>query len=346
MVAEVIILLFSLSALAYLLVFSYKQFALSKGIVDTPNLRSHHTRPIPLGGGAVFACVWLLACFGAIVLTDWSYSYFFLFLPGSVMILSISFIDDLYKISAWTRLAVHLLVATTLVYAIGGFPQLSLGTHYLYLGGVGSLLAIVAIAWSINLYNFMDGVDGIASMQAIFIFSMGSLFFWLSGANYLMLINLFLVATMIGFIILNWPPAKIYMGDVGSTFLGFLVAAFALIGEKQYGLPALIWLIIYGVFAFDATITLLRRMMAGEKWYKPHYSYFYHHRLLLLGWSHTKILLAVSAINCILGSLAFYAFMNPQNLIVCVTIALALLSFFYLKLERKQPMFAKPKSGR
>jgi len=338
---KVILLLLALSIIAYLLVFTYKQFALSKGIVDTPNHRSYHTTPIPLGGGVVFACVWLLACVGTTLLPDWTFNNLLLILPGSIMILAISFVDDLYNISAWKRLGVHLLAASMTLYMLDGFTHLSLGTFTIYLGGAGSLLAVIAIAWSVNLYNFMDGIDGIASMQAIFIFTVGSLLFWLAGADHLALINLFLVASIIGFIIWNWPPAKIYMGDVGSTFLGFLVAAFALIGEKKYGLPALIWLILYGVFAFDATITLIRRMLAGEQWYKAHRAYFYHHRLLLLGWSHKQILLTVTGINTILGCLALYAFLHPGTLISCLSIALILLTFLYRQLERKQPMFAQ-----
>lgn len=335
-----VLLLLSLSLIAYLLVFTYKQFALSKGIVDIPNHRSYHTSPIPLGGGAVFACVWLSACVGATLLADWSFDNLVLLLPGLLMILSIGFVDDLYNISAWKRLGVHFLASSTTLVMMGGFTDLSLGTSTIYLGGAGTLTAIIAIAWSTNLYNFMDGIDGIASMQAIFIFSTGSLLFWFIGANHLAIINLFLVASIIGFIIWNWPPAKIYMGDVGSTFLGFLVAAFALIGEKKYGLPALIWLILYGVFAFDATATLIRRMLAGERWYKAHRSYFYHHRLLLLGWSHKQIVLAVTGVNIILTSLALYAFLHPATLIACLSAAVILLTFLYIQLERKQPMFA------
>lgn len=328
---------FVLFIAAYLLVNLYRNYAIQKGILAIPNHRSSHKHPIPNGGGLVFSFLWLLvACFYCYYYSD-NINLYAVLLPGSLLVLSVGFIDDLHDLPIRYRIIAQFLAAFITIYALGGIIELDLGFVSIHLGWLGSILAAIAIVWSINLYNFMDGLDGLASIEALFVFTLGSGFIWISGGWELAILGYALVSLIIGFLLWNWPPAKIFMGDVGSSFLGFLVLTFALIGEKFYGVPSLIWLILYSLFFFDATVTLMRRFIAKEQWWQAHRLHAFQ-RLYKAGWSQRKILHAIIAINIILSGLALWAFYHPQALLICLLIDFAFLLALYIQVERIQPL--------
>ncbi|WP_240761681.1 MraY family glycosyltransferase [Nitrosococcus wardiae] len=287
----------------------------------------------------VFVVLWL----GAVLLT-WmmgelpSGTALFL-LPGGILVAGIGYGDDLYNLSPLWRALVHLIAALIAVYflwAVDANPHWEMFSW----SALGVLGAIFAIVWSINLFNFMDGTDGLAGMEACFVFSVGGEWLWQAGAYGYAYLAWVLVAAVAGFLVWNWPPARIFMGDGGSSFLGFLIAAFALAGQVCWDIPIVLWMMIYGVFWFDATVTLLRRILAGERWYTAHRSHAYQ-RLHQAGWPHRKVLLAVGGVNTSLVAAALWANANREALPWVFLATLMFLGVAYGGIERLRPMYPK-----
>ena len=293
------------------------RFAPQLHLVDLPNERSSHVRPTPRGGG--------LALVFAIALGS-------LLLPGSLPlaiapalwaalpIALIGLIDDRRGLSARVRLAGHLIAALACVLLFA--RAVPLEPHWPRAALVAA--SVLAIAWGTNLFNFMDGIDGIAAMQAIFIAGAGALLLGASAPPIAAALWV-IVAACAGFQIWNWAPARIFMGDVGSGFFGFLLAAIAALTLLQ-GLVSLpVWLIVWGTFIADTGVTLARRVLRGERWWSAHRSHAYQH--LSRRWdSHALSTLLYAAINVIvLAPLAWIAHTRPQwAWWLCVPILLTL----------------------
>ncbi|MHB1678395.1 MAG: MraY family glycosyltransferase [Sulfuriferula sp.] len=236
--------------------------------MDMPNQRSLHTQPIPRTGGlgvAVgVACGWALA--GAAVPAPlWA---------GAAALIGVSFLDDRYGLPAAVRFLVH--------GAIAGWLVLTLGI------GVGwGVLAILVIVWMTNLYNFMDGADGLAGGMAVTGFAVYALVFASQGHAGLGLAAAVISAAALGFLLFNFPPARVFMGDAGSIPLGFLAAAFGLLGIVRQVWPVWFPLLVFAPFVLDATVTLVRRGLRGEKVWQAHKQHYYQ-RLIQMGWSHRR----------------------------------------------------------
>jgi len=197
---------------------------------------------------------------------------------------------------------------------------------------------ILGIVWMTNLFNFMDGSDGLAAMEAIIILSMGGYFFFMSNAIDFAILSWGLAALVAGFLTWNWPAAIIFMGDSGSCFLGFVIAILALISYKLYSVPIMPWIILTSLFWFDATITLLRRILAREKWTEAHKVHAYQ-RLIQFGWSHFEVLLGATIINLMLVILAFWSFSDPSVNKLAFSLSIFMLVIAYLVVEIIKPMF-------
>ncbi|MBV8146030.1 MAG: glycosyl transferase, partial [Gammaproteobacteria bacterium] len=197
------------------------------------------------------------------------------------------------------RLCVHFAAALWAVAWLKGLPPLLLGTQMAHPQWGGYVLAVLGIVWILNLFNFMDGIDGIAASEALFVVLAGA---WLTlgGANAkgLALVDLTLAAACGGFLVWNWPPAKIFLGDVGSGYLGYMIAVFALSAGRDDSVALWVWLILGGAFFVDATVTLLRRVARGERVHQAHRSHAY--QWLARRWgSHRNVTLAVLAANVV-----------------------------------------------
>ena len=318
---------------SWFLVGRFRLYALAQGLLDNPNARSSHTLATPRGGGLVFILLWLVAGVGSVFWGVWSFAQALAFLPGAVLLAAVGYWDDHHDLPARWRALVHFGVASGSV--------VTLGLTDLPLGWLGAGLAVFAVVWSINLFNFMDGTDGIAGVEALFVLGAGGFFLWQAGGAALAIPAWVLAATVAGFLLWNWPRAKIFMGDVGSSVLGFLIAVFALAGAVWFDVPVLLWVILYGVFWFDATVTLARRVMAGERWYAAHRSHAYQRLHRPLGWSHERILWGVIMVNSALTGLALWAHAMPEMQWVVLGVAVALLCLTYGWVERIAPMYAK-----
>lgn len=333
--------LFLFFALSCALVARFRLYALNKGLLDNPNARSSHTLATPRGGGLVFMLLWPVAGIGAILLGVWSLQQALVFLPGAALIGLVGYWDDHHGLPARWRAMVHFLAAAGGVAVLGGVSTLDLGVIEFHLGWLASVLAVLAIVWSVNLFNFMDGTDGIAGVEALFVFGMGGILLWQAGGAALAAPIWALAAAVAGFLVWNWPRAKIFMGDVGSGFLGFLIAVFALAGDAWFGVPALLWVILYGVFWFDATLTLLRRIAAGERWYAAHRSHAYQRLHHGGGWSHGRILWGTITVNAVLALIALWANAHREALLWAVLLAFIVLAAVYAVIERRAPMYPK-----
>jgi Fuc2NAc and GlcNAc transferase len=334
-----LIFLFSLSAYA---THFYIRYAWHHQVLDIPNARSAHTHLTPRGGGIVFLGLWIAALLVAFFLNLIALQTLFIILPGVVFVATVGFCDDCYQLPARWRALAYLLAAILSISTLGGWNQFLLNENIILpLGMFGSVFAVLLITWSTNLFNFMDGLDGLAASEAIFILTLGGFFLAQVGGESIALSAWLLSAGIGGFWIWNTPPARVFMGDVGSTALGFIMMLLAFWGEKQYGVPALLWFILYGVFLVDATLTLIRRIMAKEAIYQAHKLHAYQ-RLYQAGYSHAKVLILISSVNGILGLLAVYGFYARAHLLLCACAALFLLLACYAWVERIKPMYASP----
>ncbi len=314
----------------------FRAHALEKGIVDVPGTRTSHTVPTPRGGGVVFVAVTLIAS-----AVFYRYSLIsrveFILVACSFLMATIGVADDYLKLRNIFRFIAQLIIAV-LFLALSHVPEtLSLAPLFVRLGVFAWPLTVLYIVWSVNLFNFMDGLDAFASLEAIVIFSALGMLGTIVGVSNFPVLMIILVASMAGFLKWNFPPAKIFMGDGGSYFLGFMIAGAALVADTTYGIPFIVALMLYGLFWFDATITLIRRIFIGQKWYMPHKSHAYQ-RLHQAGFSHLEVAGYASLVNVALAFLAAFGFFYPRYQLVLFAIALLLLTILYLLVERIKPL--------
>ena len=289
-----------------------RSYALRSGLIDTPNPRSSHERPTPRGGGLSIVITFIALLVLLYLITDMPKQVFYALLSGGTLIGGVGLLDDHRHIPATYRILVHFTAASIAVYMVGGLPSIQIGTHLIDLGWSGHILSVVFLVWLMNLFNFMDGIDGIAAIEAIFIASAAFIISSAELGHYLMLLEAGLVASCVGFLFWNWPPAKIFLGDVGSGFLGVILGTLAIISANLNDLPIWTWFILAGVFVVDATVTVVRRMINGEKWYTAHRSHAYQRAARHLQ-SHRRVTVLVSAINIgWLLPLAWFSTLRPE----------------------------------
>lgn len=273
-----------------------RRYALSRRLIDEPNPRSSHLTPTPRGGGLAIVLVFLVALLGlgGAGFTGWPTVW--AFVGGGALVAMLGFVDDHGHVPVMWRLSGHFLAAAWLLIWLGGLPPLTLFGGVVSLGTVGQVLAIVYLVWLLNLYNFMDGIDGIASLEAICVCLAGAGLLWCAGYAQQVWPPLLLAFAVAGFLYWNLPPARIFMGDAGSGFLGLMLGGLSI--SAGWAAPELLWgwLILLGVFIVDATWTLLRRLLRGERVYEAHRRHAYQLAARSCR-GHLPVVLAVVAIN-------------------------------------------------
>ena len=266
--------------------------------IDIPNERSSHSAPTPRGGGIAFVLTSVLGFITIAILTSqFGVELLGLSVAGG-LVATVGQLDDRKRISGATvRLFAHSVAATILVVAIGLPDSISFFNQSIEAGLVTHLIIGIALVWLLNLFNFMDGTDGIAASEAAFVALTGALLtLVMTSTSDHSAAGFALAASVLGFLVYNWSPAKIFMGDVGSGFLGITIAGLALLSTQQNAELLWVWIILLGVFVTDATITLLRRLARKQKPHVAHRSHAYQH-LALRYQSHSKVAIGMLAIN-------------------------------------------------
>lgn len=264
--------------------------------LDRPNPRSLHETPVPRTGGIGLHAGILLAL-GMIAPN----------LPLELavalgLLYTVSLLDDIRGVAARWRLAVHLIAA-------GVFSASVLFDGY---GALAALVTAVAIAWLANLYNFMDGSDGLAGGMTLFGFFFYGIAAWFAGSTEFALVNFSIAAAAAAFLVFNFPPARVFMGDVGSVPLGFLAGALGLVGWVQRDWSWWFPVLVFSPFIVDASVTLVRRLWRREKVWEAHRDHYYQ-RLVLMGWGHRNTALVEYGLMLACGLLALAALATPTQ---------------------------------
>lgn len=312
MISEPMLIFAAVFVASMLLTGIIRRMALARGVIDVPNARSSHLLPTPRGGGMAIVVTVLFTIGVMYVRGNVRPELAAVLLIGGPFVALIGFIDDLRSVSVSVRLAVQFAAFGWCVYCLGPLPPVALGFATVNLGLAGSIAALIFLVWFLNIYNFMDGIDGIASVEAISVMTFATLLlFWQRGEPSIVFALLVVVAAAAGFLIWNWPPARIFMGDAGSGFLGFFVGSIAWATIVRGRLSIWVWLILLGAFIVDATVTLLRRWYRGANLAEAHRSHAYQ-RLSRKYRSHLKVTLAILLINAFwLDPLAYLAAARP-----------------------------------
>ena len=265
------------------------RYALARDLLDHPNERSSHVAPTPRGGGLALVGAFLAGLAVLHALGTVNEMLLAALGAGGLAVALVGFIDDHGGLSARTRLMVHFAAVAWALYWLCGMPPLPVGGGYVLDGPAWTAVGAVALVWLLNLYNFMDGIDAIAGAEAVCV-ALGTALLGGSPAW------LLLAAAAGGFLVLNWPPARIFMGDVGSGFLGFALGVLAVDAAAWEQVPLASSAILLGVFLVDATVTLFRRWLRGERLSQAHRSHAYQHAARRYG-GHRPVVVAVIAID-------------------------------------------------
>ncbi len=276
--------------------------------MDIPNERSSHKTPTPRGGGIAFVATSLIGFLLLLLNASLNKTDLFALCCAGVIVAIAGHLDDRQKISGATvRLVLHAISAIILIVGVGIPSKLTLFDQTVNTGIVGSILGVIYLVWLLNLFNFMDGTDGIAASEAIFVCTAGAFlsYYVLSDANH-SAAAIILAASTFGFMLYNWSPAKIFMGDVGSGYLGVVIGGLSLIAANQDPDLLWVWIILLAVFVSDATVTLIRRLLRKQKPHVAHRSHAYQHLAIRLN-SHAKVAVLVLAVNIVwLLPIAFF----------------------------------------
>lgn len=251
-----------------------------KQILDHPGHRSSHTQPTPRGGGIAIVVLTLGGLTALELIRPFtSWATLAAFVIPALAIAIVSWIDDMRGTPASLRFAIHLGAAIVAVVWLGRFA---------FLGVIGIAIAILWIAGLTNAYNFMDGIDGIAGLQAVIAGAAWAYIGFRFAIPVAGLTGALIAGASLGFLFHNWSPARIFMGDVGSAFLGYTFAVITVLAAERNPRLAICGFLLVWPFVIDTTFTILRRAARGERLHEAHKSHMYQ-RLHQRGWSHARV---------------------------------------------------------
>jgi len=276
-------------------------YARRRGMLDIPYERHSHTVPTPRGGGAgivaALVIVTLLLSRESAAMTYWSHCL----LPGFVVLSLVGWWDDRVSLSASLRFTVQLMVSFYLLWCFR--------IHGSTAGLLSLLAAGIYLLWMTNLYNFMDGSNGMAGFQGVFAGVMMAWIYYAAGDVEAALVSSLLAGACVGFLPWNLGNARVFMGDVASGSLGFAFAALLIYGVFNGSMAFPVAWMVMLVFMCDSTLTLISRVLKGEQWYNPHKQHLYQ-QLIIRGWSHGRVLLLYQLVNLLLVAPAIVVAVN------------------------------------
>jgi len=279
------------------------RYARRTELLALPSARSSHVRPTPQGGGLGIAVAFLLVVLADATVGDRVTDLHVALLGGGGLVALTGWFDDRRTLNSYLRLLLYGLAAAWAVGWLGGMPSLRFGASVLWLRGAGFLMAWLLIVFLTNIYNFMDGIDGIAGLEGVTTCLIAGALAFLTGDRQLASLAFSLGGASLGFLVWNWPPAKIFMGDVGSNFLGYSIAVLAISSEERGGPSLMTWIVLLGVFVVDGAATLARRLCMRKSPRVAHRTHAYQ-GAVQKGYSHARVALAVLCLNICLGAVA------------------------------------------
>ncbi len=271
-----------------------RRYAIRRSLMDIPNERSSHTVPTPRGGGiaiAIAGIIGVVMLWSRSMVPGWLLAGFCL--PG-IAIAVVGLVDDAVRLSSLVRFAVHMAACVVGLLMIPDAAQaVFAGLHAPEL--LLQLVLVIALVWAVNLFNFMDGIDGLAGIEAVYVAAAILLLAFVNGEPQSGLPAAVIGAAALGFLAYNWSPARLFMGDVGSGFLGYALG-FLMLTAIADGVNIWAAITVVGTFVTDATVTLLTRILRGEKAHQAHRTHAYQHLAQHWG-SHGKVTALFIAIN-------------------------------------------------
>ena len=298
------ILIFALlTILSALSVWIIRQYAERRRIIDHPNERSSHSAPTPRGGGVAIVIVVLVV--GCVAAFQANLTHSLIYLVCGAVIAYLGWRDDVHSLSPRVRFAVQGLVALASVLGMGYFKSVTIPLFgQLPLGIIGFIITILWIVGLTNAYNFMDGIDGIAGGVALAA-ALGWMFLATrTSHNFVFWVALAVGAGSLGFLFHNWSPAKIFMGDAGSTFLGYTFAVLPLLSASEGGDALMLGTLLMWTFIMDAGVTFIRRALKREPVFSAHRTHLYQ-RLVIGGYKHAAVSLLYIFLTLLAGALAY-----------------------------------------
>lgn len=311
-----------------------RQWALRENLLDVPNERSGHSTAVPRVGGLSIVLTVIVGILGLGLLIELDTPWFWILYVSGTLIIGAGLVDDLANVRATTRLIIHVLAALVIVFWIGSEITIVFPRAVNVTGPVAVIGLVMFIVWNINAYNFMDGIDGLAAMQAVIVGLVAGGIAWFNGNAPLAVTWLLLAGAAGGFLRWNWMPAKIFMGDLCSGFLGITFAVLALWGKVSETVPTTAFFILMAVFYTDPAVTVLRRLLSGKNIFEAHRDFGFHHAVRA-GHSHgrvTTVLLLIEGLYLV--PLAIVATVLASNWSL-VPLAAAYLPMFALALYWK-----------
>jgi Fuc2NAc and GlcNAc transferase len=314
-----------------------RAYAIRHELLDRPNDRSSHTTPTPHGGGVAVILTSVIAMAVGVSANIVDGRQALTLGVGMVVLATIGWIDDTKGSLPGIRLAIQLAGGWWTLYMFGGLPAIRLGTTTYQIGYAGYVLGLLGVVWSINLYNFMDGIDGFAGSQAVIIFGTVSILSIARGNSSIGAIAAIFAAAVMGFLLWNWPPAKIFLGDVGSGAIGYLVCGLAIASENRQSVPLFVFAILGLVFIADSTSTLVRRFRRGSRTIEAHRDHAYQRLARLFG-SHEPVTVAAAAATSVLAVLATLATVAPRFVPALFIVACVFVGFLLYATEKRAPL--------
>jgi len=322
------------------LVWIYLRVSPTIGAIDVPNDRSSHSSPIPRGGGIAIVIVSLFS-YAALSYAG-VLNFQIVWFISAFIIALVGFIDDLYSIPLLPRLIVQLIVAGAVVYSYGSVTGIYVPYwgQTLAFGSLAPIISIFFIVGMINAFNFMDGIDGIAATQGIVIGVSWATVGYLAESQSILIIGLIFSAPCLGFLVFNWPPARVFMGDTGSTYLGFVFATLPVmfVSEGTINGPELLLLAVLfaWLFIYDTVVTRLYQIIKGRRFWLPHREHQYQ-RLVINGVSHSKVALYFAVSGILVSAAGFYlTTVKGKWMFVSITIVIGVSAFLSIWTVRKR----------
>jgi Fuc2NAc and GlcNAc transferase len=311
-----LIMLFFISFLGTYL---YRKIAISRNILANLNFRTLHINPVPVGGGIIFSMVFVVGLFYHWWLNQSSNNLFLVLAVGGGVAALFGFLDDLKDIRAMKKFAVQFLLSVWTLFWLDGGPLL-------FIDWIPSLVSIpvtiLFLVWMMNGYNFMDGIDGMAISGAVFVSgTMIWVLLWTHPESEFIIVMALLLASSSAFMLFNWPPASIFMGDAGSTFLGYLFGPLILVTVMVGDVTIWTWLVVFGYFFADIIVTQIMRVILVKKWYLAHRSHAYQNLARITG-SHLKVTGGVVLYNLVwVLPLTLWSALSPEIALYAVVLA-------------------------